>query len=145
MVINLDGVRMRLKPMDLDGDGQSGGIENVQQGDSGVMHVKDTSELGEALEHQNKDNLDPTGFSTSDYNARINEFQFSPLVAVDMIATMKVISQRSRDVVRHIMRKSVSVGGQGRQEFVDVVTGKTANDLKKASAGNLVGTAQQGR
>src|SRR3990172_6594693 len=133
MVISLDGTRMRLIPLDADNDGRTGGIEGIRQQQSGIMQVKDTSELGEALEHQNKDNLDSTGFSTSDYNARINSFQFSPLVAVDMIATMKVISQRSRDVVRHIMRKSVSVEGKGRQEFVDVVTGKTANDMKKAS------------
>ncbi len=145
MTVKIDGTRMRLKAVDIDGDGKAGGIEGIPKHQSGIMSVKDTSELGEALEHQNKDILDATGFSSSDYNARINSFQFSPLVAVDMIATMKVISNRSRDVVRHIMRKSVSVDGQGRKEFVDVVTGKTANDINKNKVGNLVGTPQGGR
>lgn len=142
MTVRIDGTRMRLAPRDLDGNGIAGGVEGIQQ-QGGIMSIKDTSELGEALEHQNKDVLDPSGFSTSDYNARINSFQFSPLVAVDMIATMKVISARSRDVVRHIMRKSVSVDGKGREEFVNVVTGKKENDLKKMGANGVIGAPQK--
>lgn len=142
-VVCIDGVRMKLKPVDADGDGITGEVEDVPSHGSGIMQVQDTTELGQALDHQNKDHIDKTGFSSSDYNARINSFQFSPLVAVDMIATMKVISNRSRDVVRHIMRKSVSVEGKGREEFVDVVVGKMKADQAKASAANLMGTPKQ--
>lgn len=143
VIFKIDNMRMRIQNVDLDGDGVTGGVENVPSVSSNVHYMKDTTELGEALEHQNKDTADERGFNSVDFSARINNFQYAPLVAVDMVATMKVISSKSRDVVRHIMRKSVSLEGKGREEFVNVVTGKHDNDIRKASVNNLTGTPQK--
>ena len=140
MGYKIDGIRMKLQNVDIDGDGITDEVESVKSHrDSGVISIKDTTELGEALEHQNKDVENENRLSSVDFISRINSFQLGALVAVDTIASMHVISKDSRLVIKNLMRKAVSIDGKGRDEFVQVVTGKKENDIRKASASNLIG------
>lgn len=146
MSVKIDGIRMRLKAVDVDKDGKTGSIESVSSHkDEGIMSIKETSELGEALSLQNQDTENDQRLSSVDFVSRIHSFQHAPLVAVDTIASMGVISSESRMVVKNIMRKAVSLEGKGRQEFVDVVTGKTERDIARKSVGNLSPEGQKGR
>ena len=142
MKFNIDGIKMRLSSYDLDGDGITGGTENVQRKNNDAITLKDTSELGEALEHQNKDTENDMRLSSVDFISRINEYQHAPITAVEFIASAGVISRNSRVITRIIKRNAVSLGGKGRTEFVDVVTGKKQNDIQK-SIQNMAGSNQQ--
>lgn len=131
MTFKIDGIKMRMEAPDLDGDGASGGVERIQRDASGILQMRDTTELGQALEHQNKDEMNQQRLSSVDFVARINEYQLAPLAAVDAIVSMGVLSEKSRMIVRSLMRKTVSIQGKGRAEFVDVVTGKKQNEQFK--------------
>lgn len=139
-IYNFGGQRVRMGKADLNNDGVISGIEELQRTrPDNVHYLKDTTELGEVLEHQNKDVIDQTGFSSSDFIANINSFQFSPLVVIDLMSTMRMTSKESRDVVRHILRKSVSIDAMGREHFIDAVAGKHSKDMQKASMSNVAG------
>jgi len=138
----MDGVRVKLIPFDIDGDGVAGEVESIStHKEQGVIDIRERSELGEALEYQNKDITDSSKLSSVDFVSRISPFQLSALVAVDTIASMGVISKDAKTVVRNLMRKSVSIDGKGRQEFVDVVVGKKEFEIRKGM-GNLAGSGQ---
>lgn len=140
----IDGIRMKLEVADVDNDGNIGGIEKVKQfQEKGTIRIKESSELREALELQNVDIENEQRLSSVDFVSRINSYQHAPLVAVDTIASMGVISKDSRLVVKNIMRKAVSLEGKGRQEFVDVVVGKKEQDIRK-SVSNLAAENQKG-
>lgn len=145
MNFRIDGVRMKLESPDLDGDGVMGGLETIKSNqDRGVMQIKENTELGEALDLQNRDIENSERLSSVDFISRINNFQHAPLVAVDTLCAMKVISRDARIVVRNIMRKSVSLDGKGRKEFVELVTGKKELEIKR-QANNLMGHGQGGQ
>lgn len=133
MIYKIDGIRMQLAQPDVDGDGNAGGIEKIESHrDMGVVNFQDKSELGEALEHQNKDTENERGMSSVDFISRINEIQHGSMSAVTYLARAHVISQTARDLVTDLMRKSVSLQGKGREEFVQVVVGNT---VKKQQQG----------
>ena len=133
---------MKLEAIDLDKDGNTDEIEGVKSHkDRGILNIKDNTELGEALEFQNKDVENDQRLSSVDFISRINNYQHAPLVAVDTIASMGVISGDARIVVKNIMRKAVSLDGKGRQEFVDVVVGKKEGD-RRLGISNLTGDGQ---
>lgn len=138
MLYKIDGIKLKLTPTDVDMDGEVGGIEKVKShADSSIMHIKESTELGEALQFQNKDVENADRFSDVDFISRIDPFQLAPLVVVETLATMGVISRDSRKIVRHVMRKSVSLKGKGRQEYVDVVVGKMARDASRGGVQQL--------
>ncbi len=144
MAYKIDGIRMELNPHDVDNDGITGGVESVSSHkDKGVMNIQEKGELAEALELQNRDVMTDDNLSSVDFASRLNNFQVAPIVAVDVVASMNVISERSRMIVRHIMRKLVSLDGKGRSEFVDVVVGKQERDTARKSLGNLTPEGQQ--
>lgn len=144
MSFRIDGVRMKLEKTDFDGDGNTDEAESIKtHKDSGVVNIKDNTELGEALEHQNKDTENEQRLSSVDFISRIGGMQLPSLVAVDTIASMGVISRDARIVVKNIMRKAVSLEGKGREEFVQVVVGKKESDIRKASIGNMTGGTPQ--
>jgi hypothetical protein len=141
--IKLDGIKMRLQVADYDGDGITGETETIQQqAGSNQINIQDTSELGEAMGKMNEDVKNADGFSSVDFVSNINSFQIAPMVALEMMANLKVVSSGSQ-LVRNLMRKSVSLtdakSGVGRSDYVKAVTSKLENEMRKASASNLMG------
>lgn len=143
MTFKIDGIRMKIAISDIDHDGKTGGIEKIQGVKSEFMHIKDTTEMGEALEHQNSDIENEERLSSVDFISRINEFQHAPISAVEFIASHGVISKHARLITRVIKRNAVSLGGKGREEFVDVVVGKKENDIRKSGIANMSGSSQK--
>lgn len=138
----LGNVKTEIKPMDLDGDGETGGVEVLHQ-QSNVIPVKETSELGDAIVEFNKDDLSSDRLSSIDFRSRINHFEIAPMIALDSLIGMGFIPTKAGILNRVKMRKSVSLGGAGRKEFVDIVVGKTQRDSQMKSGQNLIGMGEQ--
>ena len=55
---------------------------------------------------------------------RIDPAQYHAMCKVDALIGMKFLPTSVSIVNRSLMRKSVSIGGEGRKEFVQVVAGQ---------------------
>ncbi len=136
-IIVVNGIKTELVRADLDKDGQTGGTEKVHQSfDAGVTPVKESSELGDALSKFNEDIVDKERLSSIDFMARIDLFTMPPLVGFSSLIGLKTVPIESGIIIRNMLRKSVSLQGKGRGEFVDVVTGKKEQDIRM-SAGQM--------
>jgi len=133
--LKLDGTRVILRPMDLDGDGKIGEDEDLHRNrDSGVAEIKESTELKDALGEFNKDEKNYEGLSSIDFMGSIeNIFEMPPLIALDSSVGLRVIPSRSAIIGRILMRKNVSYKQQGRKQFVDLVVGKKQADQMSAT------------
>jgi len=145
-VIVLNGVRTELVSADLDKDGKTGGTEKIKQTfDKSILPVKESTELGDAIKEQNKDIISDR-LSSMDFGSRIDKLEMPPMIALDSLIGMGVIPVECGKLNRVKMRKSVSIQGQGRREFVDLVTGKKEQDMKVGfgqKLSNFVGIGQK--
>ena len=142
--IILDGDKIEIVPTDLDGDGKVRGVERLGNTNS-MIPVKETSEMGDALTEFNKDDVSMDRLSSIDFRTRINPFELPSMIALDSLIGMGVIPIRAGILNRVKMRKSVSLNGEGRKEFVNLVVGKQDKDMKiggKQMAGNMMGYPQ---
>lgn len=136
-IIIVNGIRTELVAADLDKDGSVGGIEQVHQSfDQGVTPIKEETELGSALAKFSEDKVDAERLSSIDFMARIDPFEMPSMVGFSSLIGLKVIPIESGILIRNKMRKSVSLKGMGRSEFVDVVVGKKEQDIR-LSAGQM--------
>lgn len=139
MAIKIDGVRVKLVASDIDGDGITGEVESVHtHSDKGVMQFKESTELGEVLDYQTRDVENQQRMSSIDFISNINSFQHAPIVAVEFLCSVGVISRKSRGVTRIFKRNAVSVDAMGRKQNVEVAVGKREQDIRKAGMHNLV-------
>lgn len=146
MRFRIDSIPVRLESVDIDRDGRSDETETIKSHkEQGVLQFKESSELGEALEQQNRDIENQQRLSSVDFLSRLNPYSVSPVSAVEFISANGVISRDARLITRIFKRNIVSDGGKGRQEFVDVVVGKKESDIRKAGIQNLTGQPQQVR
>jgi len=130
-IIVVNGIKTELISADLDKDGVTGGIEKIHQSfDEGVTPVKESTELGDALNKFSEDVVDKERFSSIDFMARIDPFTMPSLVGFSSLIGLKVVPVESGTIIRNMLRKSVSLKGEGRKEFVDVVTGKKEQDIR---------------
>ena len=136
--VRLDGIKIKLEDPDLDGDGQTGGTEilNRAVGDSGITTVQQPSELAETLKTLNDDTLDKnTGMSNIDMNSRMNIFERNGVLGLDALVPLKVCPPLCLSFTRQLKRLNVSLGGQGRKEFVDVVKGERGHQEASSMGG----------
>lgn len=143
MSFKIDNIRMKISVIDLDGDGVTDEHESVPTHRSqGITHLKDVTELGEVMEHQNKDLENEQGMSSVDFISRLNSFSIAPISAVEFISAHGVISKHASRITRIYKRNVVSDEGKGRKEFVEVVGAKKDSDAKGSMA-NMVGTPKK--
>jgi len=134
----INGVRIELVAADLDKDGITGGTEQVQQSfDKGQVPIKESTELGDALTEFNKDDVTSERLSSIDFKSRINQYELPPMIVLDVLIAMGILTTKCGMLNRVKMRKSVSLEGLGRKEFVDVVTGKKEQDIRAANLGQM--------
>lgn len=136
-IIRLDGISMQLQPPDLDGDGVTGGIENItQRVDTGIQPVVQPTELGETLKELNLDNLDPTiRMSGIDMRARLHHSEVTSILALDALVSLGVLPTKCLVFTRQKKRLSVSLEGKGREEIVNIVAGKRELEAKAGFSG----------
>lgn len=130
-IVVVNGIRTELVAADLDKDGVTGGTEKIQQSfDSGTLPIKESTELGEALHEFNRDDVNSERLSSIDFMARIDNFEMPSMVGFDSLIGLKTIPIECGVILRTKMRKSVSLKGLGRGEFVDIVVGKKEQDIR---------------
>jgi hypothetical protein len=136
-IITLDGTRLRVEPLDLDGDGVTGEVETVRPNFGGdVTTINSPSELGETLRELNKDEIESnTGMTGIDMKSRLHYIEVSSILAMDALVALKVLPRRCLAFTRQKKRLAVSLDGKGRQEMVEVVGRKREQDKAVANAG----------
>lgn len=139
-LFKIDNVRMRIEQADIDGDGVIGEMESIStHKDFGKYAITDTTELGEALAHVSKDIDEPSGFSSVDFIASINSYQHICLVVLNMCSDMHLLGGKTKNLVRNILRKTVSIDARGRNDAVKIASGKAELDARKTGLQNVTG------
>lgn len=129
-VIIIDGVKTVLEAPDLDGDGVVGGVERVSQ-DLGIQPIKQNTELGDSLKELNKDELEKdTRMSGIDLRSRLHYVEIGYVLALDSLVALGVCPIKALSFTRQKKRLSVSLEGKGRDDIVNVVSGKREQDAK---------------
>ena len=141
VIITLDGVKTKLIPTDLDGDGVTGGVEEVKQKFSdSVTNITQGTELEGSLKELNADSINPeTRMSQIDMRTRLASFEISAVLAVDSLVALGVLPQRCLPLSTQKKRLNVSEGGKGRAEMVELVAGKREQDAKTGMLGGFTG------
>lgn len=143
-IIVLDGVKIQLTNPDLDGDGKVGGVEKVTQsfGNSGAVPITEQTELGQSLEQLNDDSIDVNSkFSGIDLRSRLGEYEVIPILALDSLVSLGVLPEKCLNFTRSKKRLNVSIQGKGRDDIVNVVSGKREQEANsnKVSFGEKIG------
>lgn len=104
---------------------------DFQTFDNNITTITQPTELGETLKELNADSIDhDIRLSSIDMRTRLYPAQVPSMVALDTIISLGVLPSRVSIINRAIMRKSVSIDGLGRKEFVEVIAGKREQDAK---------------
>ena len=138
-IIVIDGVKTKLIPADLDGDGVTGGIEKIPQkfADS-VTNITQGTELEGSLKELNLDDINAdTRMSAIDMRTRLASFEISAVLAVDSLVALGVLPQKCLPLSTQKKRLNVSLGGKGREEMVQLVAGKREQDAKAGGMGGF--------
>ena len=132
-VITCDGVKFVPR--------RSGQLES-QRGDTfrsssqGTTPIIQSTELGESLKYLNDDSLEQeTRMSGIDMRARLHYLEVQNVLALDTIVSLRILPTKCLAFTRQKKRLSVSVGGQGRKEMVEIVSGKKERDKEMSGGG----------
>jgi len=144
-IIILDGIQCQLTNPDIDGDGNNRGIENIKihshLESNSVAHITQPSEIGEALEKLDEDTIDPeTKMSKIDLNANLNVIEKNSYGVLDFLVSISFLPENVLFLPRQFKRLSVSVGGVGRQQKVNMVTGQREHE--RGIGGSLMDKAK---
>lgn len=132
-IISLDGIKIKLEVPDLDGDGTTGGLERVNKYPNlNQQEIIQPTEMGETLKELNEDIIDEDSrMSSIDMKSRLHYIEVSPLLAIDTLVSLRFLPISVLNFTRQKKRLSVSQGGLGRKEMVEIVAGKREADEKK--------------
>lgn len=136
----LDGIKVRLLPKDLDKDGKTGGIENIQIRDAEEQDIMQQSELKEVIAELNEDKLSKEGMSPIDLKTNLSSMEKTAYHAFDALITMKFLPKSASSISRIGKRLNVSIGGEGRKQIVDIVG---RNQENKKSVLDKMGLSMQ--
>lgn len=111
----------------------------------GTIDINDNHNLGEIIKELNNDKVDKNSkMSNIDMNARLNNIEISSILALDSLVSMQFLPLKCLDFTRQKKRLSVSLGGEGRKEIVQIFnsneTGQNENKgnnyIKRLMGGN---------
>lgn len=130
----LDGIRINIIPADLDGDGMTGGIENIRHQPDETDALQQ-SELKEVIAELNLDKLDKEGLSPIDMKTNLSAMEKTAYHAFDALITMGFLPKSASALSRIGKRLNISIGGAGRAQIVDLVGRQ--QEKKKTSLENM--------
>ncbi len=139
MIINIDGVKVKVESPDLDGDGTVGGVETVSK-NMGLTNINQSTELGDTLKELNNDTIEDnanTRMSGIDMRARLHPMEISSILALDALVALKIMPVSCLAFSRQKKRLSVSLEGKGRDDIVNIVAGKRELDAKTGMGGMM--------
>ncbi len=135
VIVNIDGVKVKVISPDLDGDGETGGVETVSK-DMGITPIQQGTELGDAIKEINKDDIEVnTRMSGIDMRARLHPLEISSVLALDALVSLGILPTSCLAFTRQKKRLSVSLEGKGRDDIVNIVSGKRELDAKMGGMG----------
>lgn len=136
-IFNIDGVRLVLKPRDLDGDGVVGGIETVPRFvDDDSKDIVQPSDMGESLKYLNEDLLDRDDLTSGiDLRSNLSIFEIPAIFVIDSLVRMRFLPISFLSVTRQKKRLNVSVKGVGREQIVNIFRGDREHEEKKGAGG----------
>jgi len=137
-IVKLDGTRIEIVPPDLDGDGNVGGVERIQQSNpSDIIPMKQSSELGDSLELAFSDKFDPLEkVSDIDQKASLSPVQVPYLTIWESLCKSRFLASSNLGVSRQVKRNSNSIiskhMGIGRRNIENMTVGKREFDRDTA-------------
>lgn len=143
-IIKIDGIPIRLNNPDLDGDGETGGVETlVKKNPRNEQDIVQPTETGEALNQLNLDDIGDNKLTTIDMRGRLHHAEVSFILALDALVSLKIVPSTMLSFTRRKKRLSVSVDGKGRNEIVNIVAGR--EEKEKAKFGERATTFVSGK
>lgn len=100
------------------------------------LPFQEKTELGEVFDNLDNDKENDRGFSNIDFNARLKEWEITNCMIFDELKAMGLLPKNA-NITMQKKRLSVSLGGQGRIEKVQVASGVREADLAGRSGGML--------
>jgi len=101
------------------------------------MPFSEKSELGEAFGHLDNDSInEQSGFSNIDFNARLSQMEINNCIVFDELKA-KGLLPFDANITLQKKRMSVSLGGKGREEKVQIASGQREATLAGKSGGML--------
>lgn len=142
-VVEVGGIKMTLRPADLDQDGSVGGREEIQQKlpDSDIIKTKESSELGDVMEKAFEDKINPeTKTSSMDMLANIKSVEEVYIFVINSLVSLDFYPPDILRATRQKLRLSVARDARGRNDIRDISIGKKQMDASLANKGmNFVG------
>jgi len=138
----LDGQKVSLSFSDLDGDGRASAdiVERLPSSLRNETQVIQPTELGETLKELNKDEVEQDSrMSSIDLKARLADMEVGAILVYDTLIAMKFLPDNALFLTRQRKRLSVSEGGKGRAETVDIVRGVKDQQQKIGAIDKFMG------
>lgn len=100
------------------------------------LPFNEKTEMGEIFDNLDNDNISSNGFSKIDFNARLLGFEANNCVIFDEIKALGLLPFGA-NLTMQKKRISVSIGGLGRQEKVQIASASRGAELQGKSGGFL--------
>lgn len=118
---------------DIDNDGSIEQNEIIDN--DGTQDIVETTEMKEALDALNKDDIDNKGNSAMDLRSRLHYMEISAMLGLDSLSGYHMVNKKAKIITEKKKRMSVSLDGLGRREIVAVTTGGGDNENGQAGFG----------
>ena len=103
--------------------------EYISNSSNGEQHIKDGTELGEALKELNNDDIpENKRMSGIDMRSILGEIEISSILAVDTLVSFNFLPISCLPFTRQKKRLMASKNGIGREQIVKIISGKREGD-----------------
>ena len=128
---------------DLDVDENNDGVPDVlqAQNDSPISDIIQPTELKDAFNEMNKDEIEgDTGMSSIDTRAILHPIEVGNILALDALCGLNTLPKSLLNFTRSKKRLSISQLGKGREQMVDVAVGdRQHKEGTQSGIGKLLG------
>jgi len=105
--------------------------------------IKEKSELGEVMDNLDSDRIDTvSNMSSIDFNSRLTATEIKDILILDEFIRLGIMN-KNIGLGRQKKRLSVSLGGLGRSEKVQIVAGDRENKSGRGIGDRLAGLFQR--
>lgn len=142
----IDGVKFEIQPPDYDGDGVTGGIEQVQQqlNNEEIFAPSQPTELGEITREMNLSTVDKeTGFNNIDLRSNLHPAQISAISRWETLKFFKAIPSGSDNLTIVLKRNAVSENALGRKQTVQLTQQSNATASEGGPVRKFFGMARR--
>lgn len=106
--------------------------------DDSIMDIKTETELGQSLKELNKDVIESgVNMTAIDLRSRLHYVEIIGITSYDFLISVGFLPIKLLPLTRQKKRNNVSLDGKGREEIVDIVAGKRAQESPSGFWGKL--------